>query len=240
VNDDVVLAVRGATKAVRLPSGEDLTLLRDVDLTVSRGESVAIRGRSGSGKTTLLRALGLFIPFDAGEHHLLGVDVRTAGDRRCSRLRAESIGFVFQDFRLLPNLTAAENVEYGCILAGMPRRRRKVAVRQAMERVGLSDRQQSRPGQLSGGEQQRVSIARALVKQPALVLADEPTGALDGNTADVIIQLLHEAVTDLGAALVLVTHDETVAGRCHRITRLIEGTIAEETTETIPIPTGAA
>src|SRR6266540_136183 len=114
------------------------------------------------------------------------------------------------------------------------------AAREAMCRVGLSDRLQSRPSHLSGGEQQRVAIARALVKQPALVLADEPTGALDGNTADVIIQLLHEAVTDLGAALVLVTHDETVAGRCHRITRLIEGTIAEETTETIPIPTGAA
>jgi ABC-type lipoprotein export system ATPase subunit len=217
--------VRGASKGFRLPGGRHLTLLDDVGLTVRPGESVAIRGRSGSGKTTLLRALGLFVPFDTGEHRVLGVDVRTAGDRRCSRLRARSIGFVFQDFRLLPALTAAQNVEYACILAGVRRRDRRVA--EALDRVGLADRRQSRPARMSGGEQQRVAIARALVKQPSLVLADEPTGSLDPATAEVIIDLLLDAVTALGATLVLVTHDESVAKRCHRQVELADGTIKE-------------
>ncbi|NUT98663.1 MAG: ABC transporter ATP-binding protein [Saccharothrix sp.] len=223
---DPVVVVRDAGKRFRLPSGADLRLLRDVDLTVGAGESVAVRGRSGSGKTTLLRALGLFVPFDAGEHRVLGIDVRTAGDRRCSRLRARSIGFVFQDFRLLPNLTAAENVEYACVLAGV--RHRSRAAREALERVGLGDRAGSRPALLSGGEQQRVSIARALVKRPALVLADEPTGSLDAETADAVMDLLLDAVTASGAALVLVTHDDGVAKRCHRQVELVDGVLREQ------------
>jgi predicted ABC-type transport system involved in lysophospholipase L1 biosynthesis ATPase subunit len=222
-----VVAVRNAGKTFRLPSGEHLALLRDVNLTVHEGESIAVQGRSGSGKSTLLRALGLFLPFDGGTHHMLDIDVRTAGDRRCSRLRARSIGFVFQDFRLLPNLSALQNVEYGCILAGMGRRQGGRAAKQALRSVGLAERMQSRPAQLSGGEQQRVAIARALVKEPALVLADEPTGSLDGDTADGVIELLLDAVTAQGGALVLVTHDEGVARRCHRQLRLGEGTILE-------------
>ncbi|GAA3234115.1 ABC transporter ATP-binding protein [Dactylosporangium siamense] len=226
--DDVVVEVEGASKSFRLPSGEHLRLLNGVDLTVTAGDSVAIQGRSGSGKSTLLRALGLFIPFDEGRHHMLGVDIRAAGDRRCSKLRARSIGFVFQDFRLLPNLTAQQNVEYGCLLAGLGPREGARAAREALERVGLTDRARSRPAQLSGGEQQRVSIARALVKRPDLVLADEPTGSLDGETADVVIELLLASVADLGAALVLVTHDDAVAGRCGRRVRLGGGTLHDD------------
>ncbi|GAB3834890.1 ABC transporter ATP-binding protein [Dactylosporangium cerinum] len=226
--DDVVAEVEGASKSFRLPSGEHLRLLNGVDLTVTAGDSVAIQGRSGSGKSTLLRALGLFIPFDTGRHHMLGVDIRAAGDRRCSKLRARSIGFVFQDFRLLPNLSAQQNVEYGCLLAGLGPREGARAAREALERVGLTDRARSRPAQLSGGEQQRVSIARALVKRPELVLADEPTGSLDGETADAVIDLLLASVTDLGAALVLVTHDDAVAGRCGRRVRLGDGALHDD------------
>jgi putative ABC transport system ATP-binding protein len=229
---EAVLTVHGATKTIRLPSRQELTLLRAVDLTVAAGESVAVRGRSGSGKTTLLRALGLFIPFDGGTHRLLGMDVRAAGDLRCSRLRARSIGFVFQDFRLLPNLTAAQNVDYACILAGMRGRRRRAAVRDALDRVGLGDRAHNRPSQLSGGEQQRVSIARALVKEPALLLADEPTGALDGTTADAVMGLLLGAAAELRSALVLVTHDDRVAERCHRRVHLADGLLHTEAAST--------
>ncbi|MBE1489431.1 ABC transporter ATP-binding protein [Plantactinospora soyae] len=235
--DEAVIILRGARKSFRQPNGAELLLLSDVDLTVGRGESLAVRGRSGSGKTTLLRSLGLFLPFDAGEHRLLGVDVRSAGDRRCSALRAHSIGFVFQDFRLLPNLTALQNVEYAGILAGMSRQRRSRAARAALGRVGLSDRLHSRPAHLSGGEQQRVAIARALVKRPALVLADEPTGALDGDTADDVIELLLDAVTELRTALVVVTHDDAVAERCDRRVRLADGTLQVDATPT-PVPGG--
>ncbi|AEV81886.1 ABC-type spermidine/putrescine transport protein [Actinoplanes sp. SE50] len=222
-----VVEARGAGKTLQLPTGDRLQVLRDVHLTIMAGEAVAIRGRSGSGKTTLLRALGLFIPFDTGEHRVLGTDVRRAGDRRCSRLRARSIGFVFQDFRLLPNLTATQNVEYAGILAGLRGRRRRAAAREALDRVGLGARLQSRPAQLSGGEQQRVGIARALVKQPALVLADEPTGALDAETADAVMTLLLDAVRDLNAALVVVTHDDAVAERCDRRVLIAGGAVHE-------------
>jgi putative ABC transport system ATP-binding protein len=229
IDGDTVFEVSAASKAFRLPSGDHLTLLNDVNLAVRTAESVAIRGRSGSGKSTLLRALGLFTPFDTGRHRLLGTDVRAATDRQCSRLRARRIGFVFQDFRLLPNLTALQNVEYGCLLAGMVGRRGARAAREALERVGLANRIHSRPSRLSGGEQQRVSIARALVKSPALVLADEPTGSLDPDTAQLVLRILLDAVTDLGAALVMVTHDNTIAGRCQRQVHLSSGTIHIET-----------
>ncbi len=225
--DEPVVEVKGAAKAFTLPTGEHLRVLSGIDLTVHAGESVAVRGRSGAGKSTLLRALGLFTAFDAGEHRLLGVDVRRSGDRRCSELRARSIGFVFQDFRLLPSLTAAQNVEYAAVLAGIRLRQCGSAARAVLDEVGLADRHRSRPSQLSGGEQQRVGIARALVKRPALVLADEPTGALDADTAESIIDLLLGAVTELGAGLVIVTHDDAVAERCDRRVYLEHGSISE-------------
>ena len=212
---------------MRLATGDRLTLLDRLDLRVKAHEAVAIMGPSGSGKTTLLRSLGLFAPFDVGRHHLLGVDVRTAGDRRCSWLRAEKIGFVFQEFRLLPNLNAVQNVEYACVMAGMSRRLRREATGEALARVGLSERGRSRPATLSGGEQQRVAIARALVKRPALILADEPTGALDRRTAERVMDLLLRAVVDIGAALVVVTHDDEVAARCHRRLELRDGSLYE-------------
>jgi putative ABC transport system ATP-binding protein len=236
MSEKEVLTVADASKSVTLPSGEKLEVLHDVNLSVRAGESIAVRGRSGSGKTTLLLALGLFTPFDTGNHRLLGIDVRTAGDRRCSDLRARAIGFIFQDFRLLPNLSASENVEYSCILASMPRRQRKRAVPAALRRVGLIDRMESRPTVLSGGEQQRIAIARALVKQPALVLADEPTGSLDAQTSDVIMELLLEAVTEMGAALILVTHDLAVAARCHRQVYLLDGMIVTPASVASPLP----
>jgi ABC-type lipoprotein export system ATPase subunit len=224
--------VREAGKSVRLVNGEVLTLLSGLTLQVRRGEKVAVMGPSGSGKTTLLRSLGLFAPFDSGEHHVLGVDVRRAGDRRCSRLRAQSIGFVFQEFRLMPNLTALQNVEYAAILAGVPRRRLRGVCRDALLRVGLEPRSQSRPATLSGGEQQRVAIARALVKEPALILADEPTGALDRVTADRVMHFLRGATEQIGAALVLVTHDADVAIQCDRRLVLTGGQLVDTASAT--------
>ena len=225
--DEPVLELRGGTKRFVLPTGETLDVLRSVDLRVAPRESVAIMGRSGSGKSTLLRALGLFSRLDDGVHLLLGRDMRVAGDRECSRLRARSIGFVFQDFRLLPRLTAQANVEYACLLAGIPRRRRRAVARDALAAVGLRDRLSSRPAQLSGGEQQRVAVARALVKRPVLLLADEPTGALDAETAEAVIGMLEATTAEYGASLVVVTHDSAVAARMGRRLDLEGGRLVE-------------
>jgi predicted ABC-type transport system involved in lysophospholipase L1 biosynthesis ATPase subunit len=226
--DQHVLQLHDARKMLRLPSKEELLVLSSVDLVVNPGESVAIVGRSGSGKSTLLRALGLFDPFDSGDHVLQGTDVRSAGDRKCSRLRASTIGFVFQDFRLLPNLSALRNVEYACMLAGTPRRTRRSDAEAALEQVGLGQRLRSTPDQLSGGEQQRVAIARALVKRPALVLADEPTGALDSATGEAVMNNFLQTVRDTSAGLVVVTHDPAVASKCDRVLCLQDGVLHEE------------
>ena len=231
--DQDVLQLSNARKTLRLPSKKSLVVLSSVDLVVRQGESVAIVGRSGSGKSTLLRALGLFDPFDSGEHVLQGTNVRSAGDRKCSRLRASTIGFVFQDFRLLPNLSAVRNVEYACMLAGTPRRTRRADAEAALERVGLAQRLRSTPNQLSGGEQQRVAIARALVKRPALVLADEPTGALDSATGETVMDNFLHTVRETSAGLVVVTHDPAVASNCDRVLRLEDGVLHEEMTPAV-------
>jgi ABC-type lipoprotein export system ATPase subunit len=218
-----VIDAVGVSKSFQSHGGHVVELLRDASLEVAPGTSVAVMGRSGAGKSTLLRALGLFQPFDAGTYRLLGRDVRGLSDRACSTMRARHIGFAFQEFRLLPHLTATANVETAAILAGMPRRARRREAHRALDLVGLSHRLHARPRTLSGGEQQRVALARALVKKPSLILADEPTGALDETTASAVLDILRQAVVAGGAALVVVTHDALVAERCDRQLQLGDG-----------------
>lgn len=216
----------GLRKDVVLPSGDRLRLLRDASLVVEEGEAVAIAGRSGSGKTTLLAVLGLLTSHDGGRLRVKDDDVDGLNDRKRSRLRNEQIGFVFQSYSLIPHLTAAENVALplfqGTSLGRAEARRR---VSRAMELVGITHRSQSRPRQLSGGEQQRTAIARALVRSPIAVLADEPTGALDTATAEHVLDALVEAARHDGTALVLVTHDPVVAGRADRTLVLEDGVL---------------
>jgi putative ABC transport system ATP-binding protein len=217
-----VLAARGIGKTVR--SGDaDLVILRDIDLEITRGEAVAVVGASGSGKSTLLAILaGLDTP-SAGTVALDGVDMAALDEDARARLRGSKIGFVFQSFQLLPGYTALENVMLPLELAR--RDDAESAARKMLARVGLGERLHHYPKHLSGGEQQRVALARAFVIQPQLLLADEPTGSLDAQSGADVIALLFEMNREYGTTLVMVTHDEGLAGRCARAVRLASGRI---------------
>ena len=205
--------------------------LRGVDLAVRRGEMVAIMGPSGCGKTTLLNALSGLDEFDSGQVLIEGTDITTMADDRKTEFRARDMGFVFQTYNLLPVLTAAENVELPLIVSGTrPKVARQMAL-DALERVGLRDRANVRPAQLSGGQRQRVTIARSVVNKPAIVWADEPTGALDSATATDIMDLLVELNRTANQTCVLVTHDSKVAARCHRTIHMADGHIVREDTQ---------
>jgi putative ABC transport system ATP-binding protein len=200
---------------------EAVVALAGVDLTVDAGELVALVGRSGSGKSTLLHlAGGLDVP-DQGLVRVDGHDLATLSAAERARARRQDVGFVFQLFHLLPALTVAENVELPLLLDG--RRRRRARVDALLERVGVTHRAGHLPGELSGGEMQRAAIARALVAEPKLLLADEPTGNLDSATGEAVLQLLAEVVVEAGTALLMVTHDEAAASLARRVLRLRDG-----------------
>lgn len=217
-----LLRVTGLHKSFTV-DGRRLPVLTDCSLEVGRGEVVAIVGRSGSGKSTLLNMVGLLDTADGGEHLFDGVDVTRLGEGGRARLRNAGIGFVFQTFHLLERRTALANVCVPMVLGGVPASRRRAHGRRLLESVGLQDRTTSRPHQLSGGEQQRVALARALSMEPAMVLADEPTGALDGTTSEQIIEQLLVQARTRGAAVVLVTHEPSVAAAADRRIAIEEG-----------------
>ncbi|HEY3873765.1 MAG TPA: ABC transporter ATP-binding protein [Actinocrinis sp.] len=197
--------------------------VRDLDLTIAAGEWLAVQGRTGHGKSTLLQLLGGLDRPTSGSVELAGADLARLGEKRLTGIRARSIGFVFQTFNLVPTLTAADNVESALVPAGVrgAERRRRTAA--ALEAVGLADRAGHLPAELSGGQQQRVAIARALVKEPAVLLADEPTGNLDEDTRDEIVDLLELLWQERGLTLVLVTHDSSVARRAQRVASMNRG-----------------
>ena len=203
-----------------------LEVLRDVDLTVRRGEFLALRGASGAGKSTLLHLLGgLDLP-NAGRNHFDGSDLRALPARALARLRNRRVGFVFQAYHLLPELSALENVALPARMARLSPGHAAARGRDLLERVGLGERLEHRPYELSGGEQQRVAIARALINQPDLILADEPTGNLDSHTGEEIIQLLCELREERRATLIMATHDARIAARAPRVVELVDGTVA--------------
>jgi ABC-type lipoprotein export system ATPase subunit len=208
----------------------DVPVLKGVSLTVQQGEMVALMGASGSGKTTLMNLLGCLDRPSSGRYRLDGQDIeRLSADQRAT-VRNRKIGFVFQNFNLLPRTSALENVIMPLVYTsgGAPEREWSVRGRVLLERLGLGDRMDHEPSQLSGGQQQRVAIARALVNRPSLVLADEPTGALDSRTSEEILRLFQELNRDEGITIILVTHDAHVAGHAKRIVRIKDGLIEGE------------
>ncbi|HYS11859.1 MAG TPA: ABC transporter ATP-binding protein [Burkholderiaceae bacterium] len=208
--------------------------LRAIDVSIDAGEYVAVMGPSGSGKSTLLNILGLLDRPNSGTYRLEGRDVTTLAPQEQARVRSHRIGFVFQSFHLVPRLTAAENIALPMMLAGIAPKERAARVTQALHDFGLADRAEHRPDQLSGGQRQRVAIARATIMQPAVILADEPTGNLDRATGDEVVRLL-EDLNASGVTLIVVTHDQTIAARARRRLVMEDGAMVRDTRATEPV-----
>lgn len=223
---DLVIALAGVTKLYRM-GVETVHALSGVDLRIHRNEYLAIMGPSGSGKSTLMNMLGCLDTPTAGHYAFNGRDVSEMDDDELADIRNREIGFVFQSFNLLPRSDALHNVELPLIYAGVPHAARRARAHQALVDVGLGDRVYHRPNELSGGQRQRVAIARALVNRPSIILADEPTGALDTKTGIEIMELF-EQLYDRGNTLILVTHEEEVARHARRIVRLRDGLIESD------------
>jgi putative ABC transport system ATP-binding protein len=223
-----ILSARGVTKTYRTGSRE-VAALRGVDLDVHSGELVMVMGPSGNGKTTLLNCLSGLDDIDEGSVTVDGKDLFGMSDADRTRHRAQRMGFIFQAFNLIPVLSAAENVELPLLVTGVAPKVARERSHEMLDRVGLANRGHHRPGELSGGEQQRVTVARALVAEPALVWADEPTGALDSRTAGEIVELLHE-VHAAGQTLVVVTHDESLGRSGQRLVEVRDGLVLGDQT----------
>ena len=225
MSDRSLIEIRDITKIYRMGSDIEVHALRGVSLQVDEGESLSIMGPSGSGKSTMMNVLGCLDQPTSGEYYLGGVDVKRLNDNALAEIRNRKIGFVFQTFNLLPRTTALQNVELPLVYRGISGRERRQRATESLEMVGLGDRIHHRPNELSGGEQQRVAIARALATQPAIILADEPTGNLDSRSGAEIVAIFQRLNREMGITVVFVTHDADIAAHTRRIVQLLDGRI---------------
>src|SRR3970040_25979 len=223
---DAIIRTHNLPRHYRM-GDETIHALSGVDLSIGRGEYVAIMGPSGSGKSTLMNMIGCLDTPDEGEYWLNGKLVSAMKERELARVRNKVVGFVFQTFNLLPRTNALHNVEMPLIYSGMRRKERLARARDALQRVGLGERMNHRPNEMSGGQRQRVAVARALVTEPSILLADEPTGNLDSTTSRDIMGLFDELHAS-GHTIILVTHEADIAGHAERIISLLDGAIAED------------
>ena len=221
-----IVTIRNVTKSYRRGS-QLVPVLEDISFQIRSGEFLALMGPSGSGKSTLLNLIAGIDKVDSGSILISGCEITTLGDAELARWRAVNVGFVFQFYNLIPVLTAYENVELPLLLTGLSRRERREHVEAALEIVSLSDRMDHRPSQLSGGQQQRVAIARAVVTDPAILVADEPTGDLDRVSAGEILSLMDNLVRDFGKTIIMVTHDPRAAEKAHVIRHLEKGLLTD-------------
>ena len=222
---DTILSMRGIIKRYRM-GNEDQTVLRGIDLDVRKGEFVAVLGPSGSGKSTLMNIIGCLDTPTEGQYILHGRDVSRLDEGELALVRSREIGFVFQSFQLLQRQDALQNVELPLIYSGVKPQERQARAKMMLERVGLGDKLHHFPNQLSGGQQQRVAIARALANQPTILLADEPTGALDQQTGRQVMNLFHD-LNEEGNTIIMITHDIGIARHARRIVRLLDGELSE-------------
>lgn len=228
-----LMVLKGITKSFK-NGQESLQVLKGIDLSVEEGDFVAIMGPSGSGKSTLMNIIGLLDQPTTGSYQLEGENVAELSENRLAKVRNNQIGFIFQQFFLLPKLSAQKNVELPLIYAGKSPRERKQRSQQFLEKVGLSDRSHHLPSELSGGQKQRVAIARALSNDPAIILADEPTGALDTKTGTQIMDLLTQLNRE-GKTIVMVTHEPEIADYARRKIVICDGEITQDTTDSVRI-----
>lgn len=226
MNTDAVITMKNINKSYTMGS-EPLHVLKDISLTVKKGEYLAILGPSGSGKSTLMNIIGCMDVLDSGSYHLDGVEVESAAEKELTKIRNQKIGFIFQKYHLISTYNVLQNIVMPLLMRGMTLKEAQDASMDIIEMLGLKERINHKPNELSGGQQQRVAIARALVGRPTILLADEPTGALDVNSGKEVLKLFQN-LNDMGNTIVMITHDLNVAEHAKRVVRIVDGEIFED------------
>lgn len=225
---EAIIQMKNIAKSFYLGTSNELQILKNINIEVHRGEFVSIVGQSGSGKSTLMNILGALDRPSSGQYILKGLDMGKLNDNELSEIRNRKIGFVFQTFNLIPKTSALKNVELPMIYAGLNRANRVTRAKELLEMVGMSDRMEHLSNELSGGQKQRVAIARALANNPSIILADEPTGALDSKTGRMIIDIFHDLNRKHGKTIILITHNDELAAETERVITIKDGCIIEK------------
>ena len=228
MENDVIIDLQKIVKKFYVGKPNELEILHGISLQVQRGEFVSVVGQSGSGKSTLMNIIGILDRPTSGEYYLDGLDIQTAKDTELSHIRNQKIGFVFQTYNLVARTNALRNVELPMLYAGVPRKERRERAEYYLEIVGMKDRMLHKPDELSGGQKQRVAIARAMANHPSIILADEPTGALDSKTGRTVMDLFHQFHEEQGKTIVLITHSNELAEETERIITIRDGSVIGE------------